>query len=413
MRKKTWRTVVALAFSCLLPLQADASWLSDITGVDINVPNNSITFGVPRPDRIPQMLVNLPKDVAIFLANPWAGGALAYAIRRAKESARKVCVPIPPTVVQTLSQFFPPDFFPGVCWAIVRNGFSLDSYAIHDAGMAAITLEDVVVFRDAQAAQDSTLWAHELTHVRQYQSLGVEGFAALYTVAWDYLEQQARDFDQFVARTLQAQQIQAQQSANQIPRYWVAAPGWNNKQNQISMRQFASFARESTSSTQCTSFKNTLTDSDIGPPAYAEITNMCSVSVLVTSLRFLNTQTHQYRDAPCPQDCSVGTKMTKKWPVPVWEEAVGVTTLWPMTDLCSSGKYHEPSNAISWSLTFTDNGITGSRADNACSISATRDDREWSGQLTCNNGSIFPLTMKTVNACRAITSSISWFQLEQ
>jgi hypothetical protein len=267
MLKRYCRIVVACVFSLLLALQANASWLSDITGVDINVPNNSITFGVPRPDRIPQMLLNLPKDVAIFLANPYAGSALAYAIRQAKESARKVCAPIPPTVVQTLSQFFPPDFFPGVCWAVVGTGFSLDSYAIHDAGMAAITLEDVVVFRNVQAAYDPILWAHELTHVRQHQSLGVEGFAALYTVAWDYLEQQARDFDQFVARTLQAES-QVQQPTTQAPRYWVAAPGWNYKQNQLSLRQFSSSARQSINSSQCGSFKHTWTHSDIGPPAY-------------------------------------------------------------------------------------------------------------------------------------------------
>lgn len=405
MRKCKLRIAAVLLLVLLLPLHANASWLSDITGVDINVPGNSISFGVPRPDRIPQMLQNLPKDVAVFLVNPFAGSALAYAIRESKESARRVCGPVPPNVVQTLSRFFPPNIFPGVCWAIVGNGFSLDSYVIHDRAMSAITLEDVIVFRSAQDAYDPILWAHELTHVRQYQTLGVEGFAAFYSVAWDFLEQQARDFDQFVTRSLQA--------ANPPPQYWVAASGWNNPGNQLTLRQFATYARQSTNPSQCSSFQHIWTHSDTGPPAYVEVADRCTIPIRVTSFQFRNTQTGNVRDAACLSDCTVVPSTSRKWPVDSWEEAAGVNIVWPTTDLCQSGTYKEPGKNITWSLTFGSGGMTGVRMDNGCTVSFSPGALEWKGELRCNNGSFFPMTMTPVNACQRITSSVGWFQLER
>jgi Domain of unknown function (DUF4157) len=230
MRSPRARFIVSLFLIGLMPYSVSASWLSDISGVDINIPKNTITLGPPRPDRIPMMLQNLPKDLAIYLLNPLdplAGGALAYAIRQAKESARKVCVPVPGNIRMILAPFFPPELFQGVCWAVVGNGQSLDSWAIRDFGRGAITLEDVIVFHDNNVGyNDAILWAHELTHVLQYRSLGVEGFAALYIFAFDALEQQARDFDQFVARSLQAQNV-SPQPQNVVRQYWTTTNGWN------------------------------------------------------------------------------------------------------------------------------------------------------------------------------------------
>jgi hypothetical protein len=58
----------------------------------------------------------------------------------------------------------------------------------------------VIFYTDTVLAPD--LWAHELVHVGQFRTLGVEAFAALYTHAWDAIEQDARVFEQFVARML-------------------------------------------------------------------------------------------------------------------------------------------------------------------------------------------------------------------
>jgi hypothetical protein len=396
------RFFVVAVLIVLLPGNANASWLSDITGVDVNIPAGTISFGVPQPAAIPQMLQNLPQDVAIFLANPFAGAGLAFAIRQAKAAAHQACVPMPPQVVSTLTPFFPPDLFPGVCWTIVGNGNTLDSFAIHDANMAAITFEDVVVFRSMSDAYDAVLWSHELTHVRQYQSLGVEGFAALYTVAFDTLEQQARDFDQFVARSLQ--------NVTPTTPYWVAANGWNSVNHQLNLRQFAGFARQSIPPSQCAVYQQVLTHSDAGPPAYVQVTNRCSVPVGVTSLSFRNTQTGQTRQAPCPSDCTVAPSTTKQWPVQPYDETTAVSMVWPGTDLCESGRYKEPGNGMQWNLSFTAQGVNGSRADSQCTIHLNPGDQTWKGELRCSNGSSFPVTMTPHNACARITSDIGWLE---
>jgi hypothetical protein len=75
---------------------------------------------------------------------------------------------MPPAVRTTLARFFPSDFFQGVCWTVVGNGFSLDSYAIHDAGMAAITLEDAVVFRGTQDTYDPVLWSLSIAARKEF-----------------------------------------------------------------------------------------------------------------------------------------------------------------------------------------------------------------------------------------------------
>jgi hypothetical protein len=60
------------------------------------------------------------------------------------------------------------------------------------SGANAVTLIDVIIFRDEQQAADPLLWAHELTHVEQYDRLGVEAFAAQYLQQAWVLEQEAR-----------------------------------------------------------------------------------------------------------------------------------------------------------------------------------------------------------------------------
>ena len=64
----------------------------------------------------------------------------------------------------------------------------------------AVTLDEVVVFSNANTAKDVQLWAHELVHVRQYEELGVDRFARLYVGSWPVLERQARDNAAIIAR---------------------------------------------------------------------------------------------------------------------------------------------------------------------------------------------------------------------
>jgi Domain of unknown function (DUF4157) len=65
----------------------------------------------------------------------------------------------------------------------------------------AITLGDVVLCRNEQVAEtDLKVWAHELTHVMQYQRWGIEGFADRYVRDSAAVEQEAIDnANRFVA----------------------------------------------------------------------------------------------------------------------------------------------------------------------------------------------------------------------
>ena len=47
--------------------------------------------------------------------------------------------------------------------------------------------------KNTQAQQDVEVWAHELTHVIQYEQLGIETFAFEYSYDFTDLENQARD----------------------------------------------------------------------------------------------------------------------------------------------------------------------------------------------------------------------------
>ena len=60
--------------------------------------------------------------------------------------------------------------------------------------VAAVTLIDVIVFRDAAAAADASIWAHELHHVRQFREWGVHDFAMRYARDFHEVEDPAYAF---------------------------------------------------------------------------------------------------------------------------------------------------------------------------------------------------------------------------
>lgn len=67
----------------------------------------------------------------------------------------------------------------------------------------AVTLVDVIVFRNQADAQDNVaLWAHELKHVQQYLQWGVGGFAQRYTRDYNIVEAPAYKIQGEVARAI-------------------------------------------------------------------------------------------------------------------------------------------------------------------------------------------------------------------
>lgn len=120
--------------------------------------------------------------------------SLASAIRQGRDHARVRGRVIPPAVRRVLAPFFSARVFEKVRYSTDWQEVTAEG-AVYQillgSGANAVTLMDVVIFRDAQLAADPILWAHELTHVEQYDRLGVDAFAADYLQHPDVLEQEA------------------------------------------------------------------------------------------------------------------------------------------------------------------------------------------------------------------------------
>jgi hypothetical protein len=190
-------SIASLILSMSIP-QASASWLSDFLGVNIDIPAGKVQIGTPQPipalQRLPGVISRLPQDIA-NLANP-AGDALAFALRQAKAQASFGAQPIPPYIRQVLQPYFPPDILNSVRFnTFDRARIGLDSAVMMlNNDVAAITLEDITVFRNQADAQTAyLLWAHELTHVIQFRSRGIDTFANMYTTNSWVLENEAKD----------------------------------------------------------------------------------------------------------------------------------------------------------------------------------------------------------------------------
>jgi hypothetical protein len=113
----------------------------------------------------------------------YAARALAHLLESARAQAIADGVkPIPARIYRGLLGYFPPAVLRQVRYATGHTeGLSLPALAFTYGDAVAMTLGDVILFRDEPAAQtDLKLWAHELTHVMQYQRWGMVGFAAHY-----------------------------------------------------------------------------------------------------------------------------------------------------------------------------------------------------------------------------------------
>jgi len=171
-----------------------ASELSRITGIHLDQTQGTLEIEPPDLAVIPEVLQNLPEDVREALLNATVP-LLAAAIRESRQQAIDRGVsPIPPHIRSTLQPYFPTAILDKARWT-TAGGISLDGALTSWFNMeGAITLGEVIAFSDGtQAQQDVEVWAHELTHVIQYEQLGIETFAFEYSYDFTDLENQARD----------------------------------------------------------------------------------------------------------------------------------------------------------------------------------------------------------------------------
>lgn len=133
----------------------------------------------------------------------YAGSALARLIEDGRQQAIADGVRgIPPSVYRSLLGYFPPALLQRCRFAVGGSrALTLPALAFSYGDATAMTLGDVVLFKAETVAQsDLKVWAHELTHVMQYQRWGVDGFANRYVRDSRPVEQEAIDnANRFVA----------------------------------------------------------------------------------------------------------------------------------------------------------------------------------------------------------------------
>jgi hypothetical protein len=133
----------------------------------------------------------------------YAGSALGGLIETARQQAIADGVrPIPVSVYRALLGYFPAALLQRCRFATgAIQALTLPALAFSYGDATAIALGDVVLFRSERVAEnDLKIWAHELTHVMQYQRWGVDGFAERYVRDSGSVEREAiENANRFVA----------------------------------------------------------------------------------------------------------------------------------------------------------------------------------------------------------------------
>jgi hypothetical protein len=122
------------------------------------------------------------------------GDALAAWINGSRNTAINTSQPIPPQIRQALTGYIANNVMDRARFKVGDNGIlNLAGLTVRNFGdVSAVTVNDVIVFRNAADAYNNpSLWAHELTHVQQYMEWGVHTFAVRYVRNYHDVEDHA------------------------------------------------------------------------------------------------------------------------------------------------------------------------------------------------------------------------------
>lgn len=126
--------------------------------------------------------------------------------------------PIPASIRAQLETYFDPQTLDAVRYRVGDDTQANLSYALlQNQDVSAVTLVDLIVFRNAEDAQDNViLWAHELVHVQQYRELGIDEFSTRYVRDYVALESPAYQMQSRVRYALkQAAELAAHAGAGE------------------------------------------------------------------------------------------------------------------------------------------------------------------------------------------------------
>lgn len=118
------------------------------------------------------------------------GNPLEVWINNSRGSAYGSSQPIPAQIRQALEGYVADNVMDRARFKVGDNGIlNLAGLTVRYGDASAVTVNDVIVFRNAEDAfNNPALWAHELTHVRQYMEWGVHSFAIQYARNYNDVE---------------------------------------------------------------------------------------------------------------------------------------------------------------------------------------------------------------------------------
>jgi hypothetical protein len=183
---------IALPLLLVAPLVAQAQCPSG----QIQVCLGGACLCVPDPVRVREDGLNL----AAARLEAWLLQSRQAAVRAGTE-------PIPLMIRAQLAPFYDEALLDAVRFRVgITEEMDAATVMLQNPDVQAVTLIDVVVFRDAQAAaEDPVLWAHELWHVQQYREWGSDGFARRYTRDFQSVEGPAYEMGERVRKALREQ----------------------------------------------------------------------------------------------------------------------------------------------------------------------------------------------------------------
>jgi hypothetical protein len=138
--------------------------------------------GLPQPGDFAEYVFRNPDKAVELLRNPQEQQYVLVAnsmISSRDAALRSGAWRVPADVANFLQRWYPSDLIASVRWtthySAIQNTLQAGLFAVTDRG--AVTLINVIVFKDANQAQDLSTWAHEFVHVQQYKQWGVFTFA--------------------------------------------------------------------------------------------------------------------------------------------------------------------------------------------------------------------------------------------
>lgn len=119
---------------------------------------------------------------------------LEHWLRRANKALLAAgASPIPGAAAARLAAFFPRGLVRRARYVVSRDLFeSLSAAPFRFDDVDAVTVVNVIVFRDAAAAGRELSWARELARVAQFERWGVDAFARKYLESWRRLARESR-----------------------------------------------------------------------------------------------------------------------------------------------------------------------------------------------------------------------------